>query len=114
MPFKKEKERRKEGKGSPNSCLYCGVRSTGGCVWGSRLVPVPSAVASKLGLWQSALNLWHLTMSSLGLPRWHSGKESTCQCRRLWFDLWVRKNPGEGNGNLLQYSCLGNPMDRGP
>ena len=20
--------------------------------------------------------------------------------------------PGEGNGNLLQYSCLGNPMDR--
>ena len=21
--------------------------------------------------------------------------------------------PGEGNGNLLQYSCLKNPMDRG-
>ena len=21
--------------------------------------------------------------------------------------------PGEGNGNLLQYSCLGNPTDRG-
>ena len=21
---------------------------------------------------------------------------------------------GEGNSNLLQYSCLGNPMDRGP
>ena len=21
---------------------------------------------------------------------------------------------GEGNGNPLQYSCLGNPMDRGP
>ena len=21
--------------------------------------------------------------------------------------------PGEGNGNLLQYSCMGNPMDRG-
>ena len=20
--------------------------------------------------------------------------------------------PGEGNGNLFQYSCLGNPMDR--
>ena len=20
---------------------------------------------------------------------------------------------GEGNGNILQYSCLGNPMDRG-
>ena len=22
-------------------------------------------------------------------------------------------SPGEGNGNLLQYSCLENPMDRG-
>ena len=30
-------------------------------------------------------------------------------------DLWVRKIPrsGEGNSNLLQYSCLGNPMDSG-
>ena len=23
------------------------------------------------------------------------------------------RSPGEGKGNLLQYSCLGNPMDRG-
>ena len=23
------------------------------------------------------------------------------------------RSSGEGNGNLLQYSCLGNPMDRG-
>ena len=32
------------------------------------------------------------------------------------FDPWVQKIPwrsGEGNGNPLQYSCLGNPMDRG-
>ena len=26
---------------------------------------------------------------------------------------WGR-SPGEGNANTLQYSCLGNPMDRGP
>ena len=25
---------------------------------------------------------------------------------------WGR-SPGEGNGHLLQYSCLGNPLDRG-
>ena len=25
---------------------------------------------------------------------------------------WGR-SPGEGNGNPLQYSCLGNPMDKG-
>ena len=24
-----------------------------------------------------------------------------------------RRSRGEGNGNPLQYSCLGNPMDRG-
>ena len=24
----------------------------------------------------------------------------------------VGRSPGGGNGNLLQYSCLGNPMDR--
>ena len=23
------------------------------------------------------------------------------------------RSPGEGNGNTLQYSCLGNPVDRG-
>ena len=31
-----------------------------------------------------------------GLPGWHSGKESTCQCRRCRrgkFDPWVRKTP---------------------
>ena len=29
------------------------------------------------------------------------------------FDPWVRKIPWKRNGNL-QYSCLGNPMNRGP
>ena len=33
-------------------------------------------------------------------------------------ETWFRisgsgRTPGEGNGNLLQFSCLGNPMDRG-
>ena len=27
--------------------------------------------------------------------------------------LGSRRSPGEGNGNPLHYSCLGNPMDRG-
>ena len=27
--------------------------------------------------------------------------------------LGQENSPGEGNGNSLQYSCLGNPMDRG-
>ena len=28
-------------------------------------------------------------------------------------DPWVGKIPGEGNGNPLQYPCLGNPINRG-
>ena len=28
-----------------------------------------------------------------GLPRWFSGEESACQCRRHGFDPWVRKIP---------------------
>ena len=39
-------------------------------------------------------------------------KESSCQCRRCGFDPWVRKIPWERNGSLVQYSCLGNLMDR--
>ena len=44
-----------------------------------------------------------------GIPRWHSGKESTCQSK---FNPWVEKIPWLGNGNPLQ-CCLENSMDRG-
>ena len=27
----------------------------------------------------------------MGLPRWHSSKESACQCRRRGFNPWIRK-----------------------
>ena len=50
----------------------------------------------------------------LGLPRWLSGKESACQCRRCK-KLWVQspgRSPGVWNGNLLQYFCLENPTGR--
>ena len=29
----------------------------------------------------------------LGIPRWLSSKESTCQCRKCRFDPWARKIP---------------------
>ena len=59
------------------------------------------------------LNL-KVTYSLWGLPRWRSGKESTCQCRRgrrCGFNPWSRRSPRKGNGN--PYSCLKNSMDRG-
>jgi len=40
------------------------------------------------------------------------GKESACNIGGR-IDPWVGKIPGEGNGYPLQYSCLGNPMNRG-
>ena len=47
------------------------------------------------------------------LSWWLIGKELACQCRRLRFDPGSEGAHGEGPGNPLQYSCLGNPMDRG-
>ena len=43
-----------------------------------------------------------------------TGKESAHQGRRRRFDPWVGKIPGGGNGNPLQYSCLGNPWTEEP
>ena len=54
-----------------------------------------------------------MILQALGLPRWLSGKESACQCKRRGSDSWVGIPPGGGNGNPLQYSCLENSMDRG-
>ena len=60
----------------------------------------------------------HLKSLELGiwLPRWLSGKEFACQYRRhrrCGFDSELRRSLGVGNGNLLQYSCLKNSMNRG-
>ena len=60
------------------------------------------------------MTFWSLPRLHLGFPGGTSGKEPTCQCRRQKrssFDPWVGKI--QGNSNLLQYSCLGNSMDRG-
>ena len=47
------------------------------------------------------------------LPVWHSGQESTCQCRRHGFDPCVGKILWKRNGNPLQYSYLENSIDGG-
>ena len=49
----------------------------------------------------------------IGLPWWLNGKESACNVGDLGWIPRSGRSPGEGNGNPLQYSCLGNPMDRG-
>ena len=56
--------------------------------------------------------MWNLK-SNTGLPRWLSGKESACQAGDAGSIPGLGRSPGERNGNQFQYSCLGNPMDRG-
>ena len=40
------------------------------------------------------------------------GKESACNAQGLGLIPGSGRSPGEGNGYLLQYSCLEHPMDR--
>ena len=48
-----------------------------------------------------------------GLPWWFGSKESICNAGDPGSIPGLGRSPGEGNGNPLQYSCLGNSMDRG-
>ena len=52
-------------------------------------------------------------MAQADLPHGSAGKESACSAGDVGLITGLRRSPGEGNGNLLQYSCLENPMDRG-
>ena len=47
-----------------------------------------------------------------GFPGSSDGKESTCNAWDPVSILGWGRSPGKGNGNPLQHSCLGNPMDR--
>ena len=44
---------------------------------------------------------------------WLSGKESACNAVDTSLIPSSGRPTGEGNGNLLQYFCLKNSMDRG-
>ena len=71
-----------------------------------------------LNLEWRVLFLWYFAWSfySVGLPQGLSSKESVCSTGdtgdRGSIPEWGRY-PGGGNGNPLQCSCLGNPIDRG-
>ena len=52
----------------------------------------------------------------MGFPGGSVVKESACQAGDtgdVGSILGSGRSTGVGNGNPLQYSCLGNPMDRG-
>ena len=49
----------------------------------------------------------------MGFPGGSDSKESACNAGDLGLIPGSGRAPGEGNGNLLQYSCLENYMNRG-
>ena len=59
------------------------------------------------------LHFFKSRVISHGRPLWLSGKESACNAGDVGLIPRSGRSPGEGNGNPLQYSCLGNPVDRG-
>ena len=66
---------------------------------------------SSYTLWIVLALLW----GQLGLPWWLDKsklEESACNAGDPVSLLGLGRSLGEGNGNPLQYSCLGNPMDR--
>ena len=49
----------------------------------------------------------------MNIVSWLSSKESACQRGDAGLIPGSERSPGERTGNPLQYSCLGNPMERG-
>ena len=63
----------------------------------------------------SLLVLWEAVGSpkEKGFPRGSVVKDLPANAEDAGLIPGSGRSPGEGNGNPLQYSCLGNPMDRG-
>ena len=71
-----------------------------------------------MGNKQPRFESWPLDTSTkylwlTGFPGGSYGKESTCNAGDPVLIPGSGRFPGEGKGNPLQYSCLGNPMDTG-
>ena len=49
----------------------------------------------------------------MGFPGGSDGKASACSAGDLGLITGLGRFPGEGNGNPLQHSYLGNPIERG-
>ena len=56
---------------------------------------------------------FHNKILTLVNPWWLRDKESTCNAGDMGPISGSGRSPGEGSDNPLQYSCLGNPMERG-
>ena len=97
--------------------VYSGYKALSWNIWNLKLF------SYSLGLYFHSLNrvlcraiVLKVDDVQSGLPQWLSSKESTCNSGAAG-DLGLiprsGRSPGGGHGNLLQYSCLENPIDTG-
>ena len=78
---------------------------------------VKQQTIEKLAMYPSILLEWWLVNLHFIHLQWLSGTRICLRCRRHSGDPGSipesGRSLGEGNDNPLQYSCLGNPIDRG-
>ena len=55
-----------------------------------------------------------MPLSGVDFPDGSYDQVSACTVEDLSLIPGLGRSPGEGNGHPLQYSCLGNPLDRDP
>ena len=60
-----------------------------------------------------SVHLIRLCLHHVGFPGGSMGKKLPANAGDMGSAPGSARFPGEGNGKSLQYSCLGNPMDRG-
>ena len=60
------------------------------------------------------MHLCSINLCKVGFPGGSEDKASACNAGDPGSIPGLGRSPGEGNGNPIQYSCLENPMDRGP
>ena len=88
------------------------------CAWEDRMVLYKASVTSE-HMWacfKSTGFRCNLNIGSVeygGFPGGSDSKQPACNAGDLSSIPGSAGSPGEENSNLLQYSCLENPMDRG-
>ena len=100
----------------PNS-IYISLNRAGDKSWWKKPESYSQKKATNMGLSSPAMWLLPICYSSKLQQASLTAqlvKESACKVGDRGLIPGWRRSPGEGNGNPLQYSCLENPMDRGP
>ena len=98
---------RSPGEGNRYPLQYSGLENSMNCI-------VHGVIKGR-----TPLSDFHFTSSYYhcyffcSFPGGSDGKESACNAGDVGSIPGLGRSPGGGNGNPVQYSCLGNLMDRG-